>query len=170
MSDYSVRPAQYDDIDSIAFVAWESWKYTYGAIYPEDAISKFVSSSYSKENLRASVSEDSKEKVRLFHVALNHDGKVVGFSHSCSDTESYGSLEILRIYALPETIGSGVGTALLNYLFDVCPDVEELSAWVEKKNRKGRTFYERHGFIVSGEEREDFYGINTTLLKYTLIR
>ncbi len=170
MSDYSVRPAQFDDIDSIAHVAWESWKCTYGNIYPEDSISKFVSSAYSKDNLRASISEDSKGRVRLFHVALNHDGKIVGFSHSCPENASYGSLEILRIYSLPETMGTGVGNALLNHLFEVCPDVEEISAWVEKRNRLGRAFYERQGFIVSEEEREDFFGINTTLLKYTLTR
>jgi ribosomal protein S18 acetylase RimI-like enzyme len=71
---------------------------------------------------------------------------------------------------LPNVQGTGVGTALLKYLFESIPMIDELNAWVEQENYIGRRFYERHGFKVTDQKEEDFYGFNTVLLKYKFVR
>lgn len=168
MGNYTVRPAEYGDEDSIAFVASQSWKHTYGSIYPQDVIKRFLSMAYSAESLHVSISSDSERTIRLFYVAIDSDHNMVGYSQSMPESGSYNSLELLRIYALPDSLGKGVGTALLNYLFQECPDAMSLSAWVEDRNATGRRFYERHGFTVQDEKYEDLFGYRTRQLKYCL--
>lgn len=170
METYPIRPAELSDIDSISFVAQESWKHTYGSIYPEDVINQFVSRAYSTENLSGSISRDNTRSHRLFHVAVDTDGQLVAFSHTVPYPNSDTSFELARIYALPKTQGTGVGRALLDYLFQTVPNICQLSAWVEQENSIGRRFYERHEFKVADEKEDDFFGHKTILLKYSLQR
>lgn len=170
MRTYTVRPAEHGDVESIASVAIQAWNRTYGSIYPRDLIARFVSRAYSSDSLHISISNDSGRPVRLFHVALDSYGNIVGYFQSRPEANGYTSLEILRIYALPESVGTGVGTALLNHLFLTCPEVATLSAWVEEKNVIGRKFYENHGFKCSDERDEEFFGHSTLQKKYTLSR
>lgn len=163
---YTVRPAEQMDAESIASVAIQAWNRTYGSIYPRDLILRFVSAAYSSESLHSSISNDSGRAVRLFHVALDPYGNIVGYSQSKPEGNNCTSLEILRIYALPDSVGTGVGTALLNHLFLTCPEVATLSAWVEERNAIGRRFYENHGFISSDQRDEEFLGLSTRQLKY----
>ena len=170
MNRYSVRPVEQDDVESIASVAGESWAHTYGSIYPRETIELFISSAYSHDRLSSAISRDSERAVRLFHAALNEDGKIIGYSQSRADSGNGNSFELLRIYTLPSHLGTGVGTALLDYLFANCPDITELSAWVESENRLGRNFYEHHGFKIADEKEEDFFGYRTLQIKYKLTR
>jgi GNAT superfamily N-acetyltransferase len=167
---YQIRPAEFGDIGSIASLALESWKHTYGSIYPEDAINQFVTRAYSVENLTDSIDRDRKRTHRLFNVAVDSNGEVVAFSHVVPHLNSDTSFELVRIYALPRTQGTGVGTALLNHLLQTVPSLSELTAWVEGENTIGRRFYERHGFQVVDVKEDDFFGYKTHLLKYTLQR
>lgn len=170
MKDYLIRPAGHGDKDAISSVAIQSWNYTYNSFYPQEVIDKFVSRAYSHENLRNSIDRDSERPVRLFHVALDLEENIVGYSHSFHDPENEGSFELLRIYALPSAMGTGVGTALLSYLFSNCPGIRELTAWVEKKNIIGIRFYEKHGFKVSDEREIDLFGHKSQEVKYKLTR
>lgn len=170
METYQIRPAELSDIDSISSIALESWKHTYGAIYPEDVINQFVARAYSAQNLTGSINRDAARSYRLFHVALNTDDQLVAFSHTVPYPDSETSFELARIYALPKTQGTGVGRALLNYLFQTVPNLSQLSAWVEQENAIGRRFYERQEFKVADEKEDDFFGHKTILLKYSLQR
>jgi GNAT superfamily N-acetyltransferase len=167
---YQIRPAKVDDIGSIASVALDSWKHTYGSIYPKDVISQFVARAYSAHSLTGSIERDSKHSRRLFHVAVDAKEDVIAFSHVVPYPNSDTSFELARIYALPQSHGTGVGTALLHHLLQTVPSVSELSAWVEQDNTIGRKFYERHAFKVVGEKEDDFFGYKAQLLKYTLVR
>ena len=170
MNRYSVRPVEQNDVESIVSVAREAWTHTYGTIYPRETIELFISSAYSHDRLSSAISRDSERAVRLFHAALNEDGKIIGYSQSRPDSDNGNTFELLRIYTLPNHLGTGVGTALLDYLFANCPDITELSAWVESENRLGRTFYEHHGFEIADEKEEDFFGYRTLQIKYKLTR
>ncbi|WP_281258709.1 GNAT family N-acetyltransferase [Melghirimyces profundicolus] len=62
----------------------------------------------------------------------------------------------------------GAGSALLGRLLDQAP-VRNLVAWVEKENRKGRRFYEKHGFHAVEEIEEEFMGFRTRTLRCLLV-
>ena len=133
MNRYSVRPVEQNDVESIASVAREAWTHTYGSIYPQEIIDLFISSAYSHDHLSNAIFRDSERAVQLFHAALNEDGEIIGYSQSRSVNHTGKSFELLRIYSLPSHFGTGVGTSLLGYLFANCPDITELSAWVESE-------------------------------------
>lgn len=168
MRKYGVRAAEHKDVETISSIAMESWRHTYGSIYPIEVIDRFVSSAYSHENLHASIAKDSGNPMRLFHVAIDQDKRIVGYSQSIQDPVMKCVFELARIYALPGSIGSGVGTTLLDYLFSRSTSICELSAWVEERNGFGRKFYEKHGFRISDEREEDLFGYKTREVKYTL--
>ncbi len=170
MREYKVRPAEHGDAVAIALIAKQSWNHTYGSIYPKEVIRKFVSEAYSIERLHGSISRDSERPVRLFHVALDSERNLAGYSQTLPCPDRKGAYDLARIYALPGTIGTGVGAALLNHLLLKCTDITELSAWVEERNTQGRRFYEKHGFKVSGGKETELFGFRTRELRYSLIR
>lgn len=167
---YTIRPAETCDIESISAVAVKSWQHTYSSIYPQDSIEQFVAKAYSVQSLAGSIQRDSTRAQRLFHVAVDFDGSVVAFSHVIPFPNSDTSFELARIYALPQSHGTGVGAALLTNILETVPNLKELSAWVERKNSIGRGFYERHGFKVVGEKEDDSFGYKTQLVKYVLFK
>lgn len=99
---------------------------------------------------------------------MDASGAVVAFSHTIPVPNNEGSFELVRIYALPQTHGTGVGTTLLNQLFESLKDFSQLSAWVEKDNPIGRRFYERHGFQAVEEKDDEILGHKTQLMKYVV--
>lgn len=165
---YASRPAELDDIEAISAIAMKSWKHTYSSIYPENIIVQFVTKAYSSDSLLGSIQMDVARPQRLFHVALDPDGNVVAFSHVIPYPNSGTSFELARIYSLPQTHGTGVGTSLLNKILETVLNLKELSAWVEQDNTIGREFYERHNFAIVGEKEDNFFGHKTQLLKYVL--
>jgi ribosomal protein S18 acetylase RimI-like enzyme len=166
----TIRPVKHNDVEAIEAVALSSWKHTYGAIYPESVIEQFVSNAYSLERLLAAIERDSQRSHKQFLVATDGNGKIIAFAQVARLPDNHSSFELLRIYSLPNVQGSGVGIALLNYIFESIPMIDELNAWVEQENYIGRRFYERHGFKVTDQKEEDFYGFNTVLLKYKFVR
>lgn len=168
MQRYQIRAAEVDDIGPIGSIALDAWKYTYGSIYPDDVTTQFVASAYSVDSLTGSIDWDSKRAHRLFHVAMDATENMIGFSHVIPDPSGETSFELVRIYALPQSHGTCVGTALLGHLLKTVPGIGELSAWVERDNIIGRKFYKRHGFEVVGEKEDDFFGHKAQLLNYAL--
>jgi GNAT superfamily N-acetyltransferase len=64
------------------------------------------------------------------------DGRILGFAQI-----GPGTLE--NLYVDPVAQRRGVGTALLDYVKERCPD--GFTFWVFQKNDGARRFYERHG-------------------------
>ena len=64
--------------------------------------------------------------------------------------------EIVAIYLLPEVWRSGAGNELLQMALRKLKKngFKKICLWVLKDNIRARKFYEKNGFIVSGNERE----------------
>ena len=60
--------------------------------------------------------------------------------------------EIVAIHTLPESWGTGLGSALLA---EALKQIGErmVFLWAFKENKRARRFYEKHGFHWNGEER-----------------
>jgi len=99
---------------------------------------------YDPELLKDAIEADS----RPLFVAAS-DG-VVGFAEGGPRAEGPADAMVSRIYVLPTRWGEGLGTALLNRLFDSLRDDGHDSVWVPvwAENQVGRSFYETHGFEI----------------------
>lgn len=75
------------------------------------------------------------------------DGKLMGLL-VCSEHPD-GRAEIEAIHSLPESWGTGLGAAMLDFALKG----RAAGLWAFEENRRARRFYEKHGFAFTGERR-----------------
>ena len=147
MTAVGVRDARAADAERIAEVARASWSDTYRDIFEPDAIESFLARNYAPADLaRAAV--DAEDRDDAHFLVAERDGRVVAFAQ-------YGpgarGPELFRIYADPAAYGTGAGSALLAELHRRLDGrVERYVLDVHSRNRRGRDFYERNGFVIVG--------------------
>ena len=141
----TVRDARPDDADRIAEVAAAGWRDTYRDIFEPAFIDGFLAAHYSPDSLREDALRAAQRDDVEFLVA-ERDGRVVAYAH-------YGvgqrGPELFRIYADPAHYGTGAGGALLDEL-ELRIDVDGYVLDVHSRNERGRTFYDRRGFVIAG--------------------
>ena len=64
--------------------------------------------------------------------------------------------EIVALHSLPESWGSGLGSALLATALEEIGD-RPVYLWAFKENKRARRFYEKNGFHFDGSERVSDY-------------
>ena len=79
------------------------------------------------------------------------DGKLMGLLVFSQHPE--GRTEIEAIHSLPETWGTGLGAAMLEFALEACDGCRGAGLWAFEKNARARRFYEKHGFAFTGETR-----------------
>ena len=75
------------------------------------------------------------------------DGKLMGLLVFSQHPE--GRTEIEAIHSLPESWGTGLGAAMLDFALRG----RSAGLWAFEENRRARRFYEKHGFAFTGETR-----------------
>ena len=73
------------------------------------------------------------------------DGKMMGLLVFSEEA----GVEIEAIHSLPESWGTGLGAAMLDFALRG----RSAGLWVFEENRRARRFYEKHGFAFTGERR-----------------
>lgn len=79
------------------------------------------------------------------------DGKLMGLLVFSQHPE--GRTEIEAIHSLPESWGTGLGAAMLEFALDETNAEKVAGLWAFDKNARARRFYEKHGFAFTGETR-----------------
>jgi len=146
------RCRQTDDIDEISRIYAMSWKTAYRGLVPDDFLDSISETRWSPL-LKA-------ESNRLLLVL--EDGKPVGASTYCGARDEalkdWG--EIISLYLLPSHYRKGIGTKLFSEVLDALADegYSKIYLWVLEDNRPAREFYEKNGFIFSGDINADNIG------------
>jgi GNAT superfamily N-acetyltransferase len=152
-----VRRASVADAADIAAVHVRTWQAAYEHVFGEERLAQLDISRRVTGWTRVLNDGES--------VFVADDGeRVVGFV-------SVGECELYAIYTLPEAWGSGAGPALMRAA------VEQLRAdgcaepvlWVLEDNPRARRFYEREGWVLDGERKEDdFLGVRVAEVRYRI--
>jgi ribosomal protein S18 acetylase RimI-like enzyme len=79
------------------------------------------------------------------------DGKLMGLLVFSQHPE--GRTEIEAIHSLPETWGTGLGAAMLEFALEETNAEKVAGLWAFEENARARRFYEKHGFAFTGETR-----------------
>lgn len=79
------------------------------------------------------------------------DGKLMGLLVFSQHPE--GRTEIEAIHSLPETWGTGLGAAMLEFALEETNAEKVAGLWAFAENARARRFYEKHGFAFTGERR-----------------
>jgi len=156
-----IRRAEMTDLSKVETVARATWRVAYAGIIPDEVQRRLLDSWYSLQSLgRALTAKESS-----FLVAES-SGEVIGFAQFVR--RSSESVELTRIYVLPDRQRSGIGMRLLDAgLAEFTKEgLKEVTVQVERDNSNGRRFYERAGFAEPRELSHDVQGFVLSLVEY----
>ena len=144
---HRIRPASVQDAARIEWIARRTWAQTYAGLIPDEAQEAFLAQAYALPALETAIREANGS--HCFLVA-EREAQVVAFAEFVPDSTNR-SVELRRIYALPEAQGLGLGSALLEHglarLRSEGLEGEPLWLRVEAGNQPALDFYARKGFI-----------------------
>jgi len=155
------RRAEVADLSKVESVARATWPVAYAGIIPAAIQRRLLDRWYSRESLSDAIATQGSS----FFVA-EAGGDVIGFAQFVR--RSAESVELTRIYVLPDRQRSGIGQRLLDAgLTEFAAEgLTNLTVEVERDNVQGRRFYERAGFAGPREVARDVQGFVLTLVEY----
>jgi ribosomal protein S18 acetylase RimI-like enzyme len=148
------RNATAGDLPAIDHIFRESFCDTFAHLYSDEDLSAFLDK-FTPEAWRGEF-EDPAYAFRIAEV----DGEPAGYvklGPSTLPVEAEGSaIELRQLYLLKEHHGSGIATALMDWVLDQAKSrgAHELYLTVYTDNHRAKRFYERYGFVAVG--RYDF--------------
>jgi ribosomal protein S18 acetylase RimI-like enzyme len=156
----AIRQAEATDLPSIEAIARATWAVTYAGIIPDDVQRRLLASWYSPTALcRALAAQGS-----TFLVA-EWRGRVLGFAQYVR--RSAESVELTRIYVLPDRQRDSIGTQLVEAGLArfASEGLRHLTVSVERENVIGRRFYRRMGFADLRELSQEVQGYSLELVE-----
>jgi ribosomal protein S18 acetylase RimI-like enzyme len=153
--------AEVSDLSKVETVARATWPVAYAGIIPDEVQRRLLDSWYSVESLSRALAAQGSS----FFVAES-SGDVIGFAQFVRRSEE--SVELTRIYVLPDRQRSGIGMQLLGAgLAEFAGEgLKYLTVAVERDNGNGRRFYERVGFAEPRELTHEVQGYSLALVEY----
>lgn len=132
-----------DEIRGKAYVHWKSWHEAYPGLVDQgylDALTleKCEKMAYSwPDNL----------------IVAKDNGRVIGFvGYGDRGDEAPNTGEIFALYVLAEYYGKGVAQQLMKAGLQQITNYPQVCLWVLKENKRAIRFYEKCGFVPTGEE------------------
>ena len=147
MSDWAVRPATRDDMDSVVRVRLDGWRSAYAHVMSDDVFAGL-------EAMRDIEVERRRERFgapgKVEWVGTVGD-EVVGWALAGPGTDDPAPtpLELWGLYVDVALHGSGMAGALVR---GVLGDAAA-SLWVLEDNPRARAFYSRQGFVADGARK-----------------
>lgn len=152
MSHWELRKAQPADAELLAYVQTESWKAAFADILDAEELARCT---------------DMKKTTAMYEKVLANpaihmnlllvDGKAHGIT---AWSRNRGSLpeqvaELICIHSLPDKWRKGYGSLMMEQALKEMEEstYEEAILWVFADNARARAFYEKHGFVLSGQEK-----------------
>lgn len=141
-----------DNPMDISNVYEKSWKYAYKGIIPQDYLDSIPVGRWA----------NNVNKADMNNLAVTENGLIIGTASFCkSRWEQYSDYgEIVSVYFLPEYMGKGYGRLLFSRCIEELKKLgyNKILLWVLEENQRARSFYEKNGFVFSGEYLEDNIG------------
>jgi GNAT superfamily N-acetyltransferase len=144
----SIRLAEPEDINTIGWLAQQTWPVTYGELLSPEQLHYMLDLFYNPASLRRQMLEDQHR-----FLIVEQDEEPIGFA-SWSPLAEPGVYKLHKLYVLPGIQGKGMGRAMLHFIFADIQGARALRLNVNRHN-KARLFYEKMGFAVIGEEDID---------------
>ena len=142
-----------DNLLEISNIYEQSWKFAYKNIIPHDFLDGIPSGRWAGNISRTGMNNN---------LVVLENGKPIGTScFGKSRWEKFSEYgEIISIYFLPEYMGKGYGKFLIERVTGELKNLgfEKILLWVLEENHRARKFYEKCGFVQTGEFRDDNIG------------
>ncbi len=161
-----IRYANADDIDALANIHSRSLRVAFKGIVPDDTLDNTFSYSRRKQGFTYELDDENP----ITAIAFDGDNEVglLSFGASRYITVDEDTIELWRIYLIPEYWGSGIGEELFNWGMNeiMRKGYKNVILWVLEENTRARRFYEKHGFSHNGCSIDAGLGRNVSELLY----
>jgi ribosomal protein S18 acetylase RimI-like enzyme len=141
----NIRYATVDDLITIEQLAREIWPVTYGDKLSPEQLAYMLNLIYSNASLR-------EQLLNQHHIFLivESAGRPVAFA--AYSTVEPGVSKLHKIYVHQDTQGQGIGKKLIDHIIEQLrsQSIHTLCLNVKRDN-SARIFYEKLGFIITGE-------------------
>ena len=159
-----VRRARLEDARAIARVHAETWREAYEHVFGAERLASVTVGARLGQWERILAANQSD----VFVAAA--DG-IVGFVSTGDSRDADADAELFAIYVLPGIWGTGAGSALMRAGIDSLRDAGYRDAilYVLDDNPRAQRFYEREGWTLDGERKEDEYlGLRVAEVRYRI--
>ncbi|WP_205511173.1 GNAT family N-acetyltransferase [Longitalea arenae] len=146
MNEIQIREATIADASLIADLSRKTFYDSFAADNTRENMDKFMNETFTRERLIEEVGAAG----NIFLLA-EQNGEVVGYARlreTANPLAAGEAIEIARIYAVQNSIGKGVGSALMHRCIDVAKQKQVPVIWlgVWEHNQKAIAFYTKWGF------------------------
>ena len=159
-----VRRARLEDARAVARVHAETWRAAYEHVFGAERLASVSTDARLAQWERILAAGQSDVFVAVA------DG-IVGFVSTGDSRDADAEAELFAIYVLPEAWGTGAGSALMRAGVEAMRLRASGDAvlWVLDDNPRARRFYEREGWALDGERKEDEYlGLRVAEVRYRI--
>lgn len=163
-----IRLAKLEDAYQIAEAQVSSWKTTYAGQVPQAYLNEL--SVPKREAVWSQVLTDSNQRI----LVAEKSGVIVGFSNfgpSRDPDQLPGVGELYAIYLIEKFKRRGIGQELWAQTSDLMSKLgyREVTLWVLNTNKQACNFYEKLGFKLDSNQKQDKIGGQTVVeLRYRL--
>ena len=142
--DIIIKPMETEsEIRGKAYVAWKSWHEAYPGLVSGEFLDKMTLEKCEKMAFG---------QTEGFLVAKD-GARVIGFlGYGDRGEEAPDTGEIFALYVLSEYYGTGVGRKLMEAGLQKLRHYPKITLWVLKENKRAIRFYQKCGFVPTGEE------------------
>ncbi|WP_248582042.1 GNAT family N-acetyltransferase [Nocardioides sp. InS609-2] len=156
--EWSFRPMEVGDLPGLLVLQERGAVAALGKVFPQETYP------FPRDAVRERWESELASQDMTSYVATAPDGRLVGFAARWED-------EVMHFGTALETWGSGLATWLHDELVATyAPEVTQLRLRVFEGNTRARRFYERLGWMATGEESRTSFPPHPTLLAYVLDR
>jgi ribosomal protein S18 acetylase RimI-like enzyme len=167
-----IRPARPEDAAAVADVWAQTWQAAYAGLMPADFLSEVTSPPSVARRADRLARELTDERCRqgLIVTETADLPGIIGYARFGPERDTDGPArplavpaadggkgELYAIYVRPELWSSGAGRSLLAEVIERMSALgyATLSLWVLEANARARRFYERAGFLATGEAKSE---------------
>ena len=160
-----IRHMKPDDAAGVSALLSASWLNTYGPLMGDERAAAESAKKHQPETIAADMKRPHSESF----VAEVADGAIVGYAYAIVPK---GVLWLDRLHVAPEHQGTGLAAALMHALIINYLGEASISVEVLKANERAVRFYEREGFVVTGEKDAcgDLAGLPTLVMRKAIPR
>lgn len=143
-----IEPVKSNEIKLLAEISRETFCNTFDQYNSKENMDMFLEKNLTVDALQ---NETRDQKNAFFFARIENEiaGHLkISASRTAGGLSAVGTLEIVRLYALKERIGSGVGKALMEFAISSAMAQSKKTIWlgVWEHNQRAISFYERFGF------------------------
>ncbi len=146
----TIRFAGVADTELVADLSRQTFYETFAHLNAKEHMDKFMGEQFTKEALMKEVEAPD----NIFLLAFS-DNEPVGYArlrenNNPPELENTNSIEIARIYTVANSIGKGVGKALMQECINIAVEKGKEQIWlgVWQQNERAIDFYKKWGFEI----------------------